>query len=327
MLKSRKPVIAVCAVRTGSGKSQTTRKIAMILKQKDYKVVAIRHPMPYGNLIRQEVQRFQKYDDLEKQSCTIEEREEYEPLIRKGIIVYAGVDYEKILRRAEKEADVIIFDGGNNDFPFIKPDLHIVVADPLRPGHEITYHPGETNLRMADVIIINKIDSARREDVESVISNARNANPKADIIKARSKIIVTSSAIIRGRKALVVEDGPTLTHGGMRFGAGSVAAKRFKAAKIIDARKHAVGSIKAVYAQYPHLKNILPAMGYSRNQIRELELTINRSDCDVVIDGTPIDMSKLLKIKKPIAVVDYELDDFGSPNIKTMLGRFETKFL
>ncbi len=310
MIKSKKPVISVCAVRTGAGKSQTSRKIAQVLKEAGKKVVAIRHPMPYGNLIEQEVQRFEKYKDFEKHKCTIEEREEYEPWIEKGFVIYAGVDYRKIIEKAEKEADVILWDGGNNDLPFYKPDLHIVVADPHRAGHELLYHPGEANLRMAQVVIINKIDTAKKEDIKLLESNINSVNNKAIIIRAESKIVVSNPSMLRGKKVLVVEDGPTLTHGGMKIGAGYIAAKRAHA-KIVSPLKYAVGSIKEVYKKYPHVKDVLPAMGYWKHQIEELQNTINKTPADVVIDGTPVKLAKLIKINKPIVNVEYFLQEKG----------------
>ena len=318
MLKSSKPVISVTAVRTGSGKSQVSRKLALILKKRGKKVVVIRHPMPYGNLKRELCERFATYEDLNKYKTTIEEREEYEPHINNGIVVYAGVDYEKILRQAEKEADVIIWDGGNNDFSFIRPDLNIVVVDPHRAGHELKYHPGETNLRMADVVIVNKIDSAKRSDIRQVIKNTKSVNPKAKIILAKSVVTVDKPELIKRKRVLVVEDGPTLTHGGMPYGAGTVAAKRYNC-KVIDARQHAVGSIKEVYKNFPHLKKELPAMGYSKKQIRELERTINSAKCDAVIDATPVTLPRLFKINKPVVQVNYELQEVGKLNLKKVL--------
>ncbi len=306
MLKSSKPVIAVCAVRTGAGKSPTSQYIVDYFRKKGLRVGVIRHPMPYGDLEKQEVQRFAQYDDFNKQQATIEEREEYEPYVRKGIVVYAGVDYEKILRLAEKESDIIVFDGGNNDFSFYHANLYITIADPHRPGHELLYHPGETNLRIADIILISKTGTAKKENIEKVISNARAANPKAQILKTDLKITETNGVSIRNKRALVIEDGPTLTHGGMRFGAGAIFAQR-QHAKIIDASRHAVGSIRETYKKYPHLKNILPAMGYSAKQIRELEATINRTPCDVVVEATPIDLTRIIKIKKPVAEIKYAL--------------------
>lgn len=318
MLKSSKPVISVCAVRTGAGKSQVSRKIAKILTSKGKKVAVIRHPMPYGDLKKQSVQRFASYEDLKKHKVTIEEREEYEPHIDNGIVVYAGVDYEKILRLAEKEADVIVWDGGNNDFSFIKSDLYITVADPHRAGHELMYHPGETNLRMADILIVNKADSAKKADIKTVVRNAKSVNPKAKIILAKSVVSVDKPELIKGRRVLVVEDGPTLTHGGMPFGAGTIVARIYKC-KIIDARLHAAGSIKNVYRKYLHLKNELPAMGYSRKQIKELEITINSAECDAVIDATPVNLSKLIKISKPIANVTYELGEEAARKLENLL--------
>lgn len=319
MLKANVPVIAVTAVRTGSGKSQTTRRLAQILQAHGKKVVVVRHPMPYGELADQAVERFATYEDLDKYQCTIEEREEYEPHIDKGIIVYAGVDYEAILRRAEKECDVLIWDGGNNDTPFYKPDLHIVVADPLRPGHEVAYYPGETNLRMADVVVINKVDSAKPEDVETVRGNAQSVNPDAVVVEAGSPITLADEEPIRNRKALVIEDGPTITHGGMTYGAATIAAQRFGASEIVDPRPYAVGSIKATFKKYPHLGKVLPAMGYGPKQIKELEETINAVPCDVVVSGTPIDLGRVLKADKPVAHVRYELDEIGHPNLEDVL--------
>jgi len=310
MIKSRKPIISICAVRTGAGKSQTSRKVAEILKNDGKRVVAIRHPMPYGNLVKQNVQRFATYRDLEKNNCTIEEREEYEPWIEMGIIIYAGVDYKEILKRAEREADVIIWDGGNNDLPFYKPDLHIVVTDPHRAGHELLYHPGEANFRMADVIVINKIGTAPKEGIETVLKNIKKYNPEAEIVKAESELIISDEFSLRGKKVLIVEDGPTLTHGGMAFGAGTVAAKK-SGAKIISPVKSAVGSIKEIYEKYKHVHNVLPAMGYGKKQIKELEETINKVNAEVVIDGTPVKLSGLIKINKPIVTVDYILKERG----------------
>ena len=310
-LHSSKKVISVCAVRTGAGKSPATRTVVDILLSMGKKPVVIRHPMPYGDLRKQAVQRFATYDDLKRQRCTIEEREEYEPHIRKGVVVYAGVDYEKILRQAEKEADVIVWDGGNNDFSFIKSDLRIVILDPHRPGHELRYHPGEVNLRMADLFIINKINTAKQADIQTVAANAKAANPRAPIVKARSKITVARPELIRGKKVLVVEDGPTLTHGGMAFGAGLLAAKAH-GGRVIDASRYAQGSIHAVYQRYPHLKRVLPAMGYSAAQVKELERTINKARCDAVVDGSPVDLSRLLSVNKPVVSVTYELDPVGN---------------
>ena len=311
MIKSRKPVIAICAVRTGCGKSQTTRKVCEYLKAIGKKVAVIRHPMPYGDLTKQICQRFAKLEDMDLHKCTIEEREEYEPHITAGNILYAGVDYGEILRRAEAEADVIIWDGGNNDLPFYQPDLHIVVTDPHRPGHELAYYPGETNLRMADVVIINKVDTADADKVLAVERNIRAANPKAKIIRAASPVTVSDPAVVKGKRVLVVEDGPTLTHGEMRYGAGHVAARRYGARKIVDARPYAVGSIKATFAKYTHITDILPAMGYGDKQMADLRKTIDATPCDLVIVGTPIDLTRLLKINKPSVRVTYDLREAG----------------
>jgi len=319
MLASSKPVVSVCAVRTGCGKSQTTRRVSLILRDMGYKVAVIRHPMPYGDLAKQAVQRFATYEDLDKYECTIEEREEYEPHLDNGMIVYAGVDYEAILRRAEQEADIILWDGGNNDLPFYKSDLHIVVADPHRPGHEVKYHPGEANARIADVFIINKVDTAEPEAVLEVRENLHSINPDALILEAASPIFVENPDAIRGKRVLVVEDGPTLTHGGMAYGAGWVAAKRFGAAEIVDPRPYAVGSIRDTYAKYPTTGAVLPAMGYGKEQIRELEETINRADADLVIVGTPIDLRRLMKINKPSDRVRYELQVIGAPTLEDIL--------
>ncbi|MFZ3059478.1 MAG: cyclic 2,3-diphosphoglycerate synthase [Candidatus Methanoperedens sp.] len=309
MLRSIKPVISVCAVRTGSGKSPTSQKLLDILKERGYKVVVVRHPMPYGDLLRQECQRFASMEDCVRNECTIEEREEYEPYICCGGVVYSGVDFKKILNAAEKEADIIIWDGGNNDIPFYKPDLHIVIADPHRAGHELTYYPGEVNVRLADVVIVNKVDSARKEDVELVIKNVRSINKKAVIMKANSAITADRPELIRGKRVLVVEDGPTLTHGGMAFGAGVIAAKKYGAKEMIDPRPHAMGSILKVYEDFPHLGAVLPAMGYSEAQTKELEMTINAADCDAVIAGTPIDLGGLLLLNKPVVRVRYRIEE------------------
>ena len=318
-VKSNKPVVSVCAVRTGSGKSQTTRRVSLILREMGYKVAAIRHPMPYGNLIRQEVQRFADYDDLVEQECTIEEREEYEPHIDNGVIVYAGVDYEKIIRQAEQEVDIVLWDGGNNDFPFYVPDLQIVVADPHRPGHESTYYPGETNARMADVFVINKVDTADPEKVIKVREALRMLNPKAIQIEGASPLFVDNPEEIRGKRVLVVEDGPTLTHGEMAYGAGYVAARRFGAAEIVDPRPFAVNSIAATYQKYPKTGPILPAMGYGEKQTKDLEDTINKSDVDMVIIGTPIDLTRVIKMNKPSQRVRYELQEIGQPTLADIL--------
>lgn len=319
MIESKKPVVAVCAVRTGSGKSQTSRKLAEILKNHGKRVVLVRHPMPYGDLAGQAVQRFATYKDLEREKCTIEEREEYEPIIDKGMVVYAGVDYGRILKKAEDEADVILWDGGNNDFPFYKQDLLITVADPLRAGHEIRYHPGETNLRMADVIVLNKMDSARDEDVQIVKKNIEQTNPKATVIFANSTIKVSDPGVIKGKRVLVIEDGPTLTHGGMGFGAGFVAAKKFGAKEIVDPRPYAVGTIEETYTQYPKTGSALPAMGYSERQVKDLEETIAKVDCDSVIVGTPIDISRVVRIQKPFIRVKYVLEEIGKPDLEDVL--------
>ena len=322
-IKSTKPVVSVCAVRTGSGKSQTTRKVSLILRDMGYKVAAIRHPMPYGDLVKQRVQRFATYADLDKHECTIEEREEYEPHIDNGVIVYAGVDYEAILREAEKEVDIILWDGGNNDFSFYVSDLQIVVADPHRPGHEVNFHPGETNVRMADVFVINKVDTANPDDVIAVRDNLHLLNPDAIVIEAASPIFVDNPEAIRGKRVLVVEDGPTLTHGGMAYGAGYVAARRFGAADIVDPRPFAVGSIIDTYRKYPDTGTILPAMGYGAAMVADLETTIANSDVDLVIIGTPIDLTRIMTIKKPSQRVRYELQEIGTPTLKDIL---EKKF-
>lgn len=322
MIKSNKPVISVCAVRTGSGKSQTCRKVSRLLHEFGFRVAAVRHPMPYGDLEKQKVQRFATVGDLKKHKCTIEEMEEYEPHIVSGTIIYAGVDYEAILRQAENDADIIIWDGGNNDLPFYKPDVHIVVADPLRVGDELRYYPSEANLRMADVVVINKIDSATPESVFTLRENIRSVNTKAKIIDAASPIMLEHSELVAGKTVLVIEDGPTLTHGEMKFGAGTVAAHKFGAAKIIDPRPYATGEIRKTYESYPNIGVLLPAMGYSDRQIRDLETTINKVPCDVVIVGTPIDLNRIIKIKKPALRVTYELEEIGEPSLRTILREF-----
>jgi predicted GTPase len=322
MIKSQLPVISVCAVRTGCGKSQTTRKIALLLKEKGHRVVVIRHPMPYGDLIKQKVQRFATYEDMIEQECTIEEMEEYEPHISNGILVYAGVDYGAILEEAEKEADIILWDGGNNDIPFYKANLEIVVADPHRPGHELAYYPGETNFRRADVLIINKMDTAIQEKVDQVLENIRLFNPEATIIRAKSPITVAEGDLIRGKTVLVVEDGPTLTHGGMTFGAGIVAAEKYGASHIVDPRPHAVGSIQETFAKYPHLDRVLPAMGYGKDQINELSQTIDKVECDLVISATPIDLRRLIQPHKKILRVTYDLEEMGTPDLEEILKDF-----
>ncbi len=318
-VKSIKPVVSVCAVRTGAGKSQTTRRVSQILIGMGYKVAAIRHPMPYGDLVRQTAQRFADYSDLDKHECTIEEREEYEPHLDNGVIVYAGVDYEKILRMAEQEVDIILWDGGNNDFPFYVSDLQIVVADPHRPGHELTYFPGEVNVRMADVFVINKVDTANPDHVIRVRENLRKVNPNAVVIEGASPLFVDDPAAIQGKRVLVVEDGPTLTHGEMAYGAGWVAARRFGAKEIVDPRPFAVGSITATYAKYPTTGNVLPAMGYGDQQTHELEQTIRNADVDLVIIATPIDLQRVIKIDKPSQRVRYELQEIGQPTLEDIL--------
>ncbi len=307
MLTSTKPVIGITAVRTGAGKSQTTRTISNILKQLGKKVVAIRHPMPYGDLARQACQRFAGYADLDKHECTIEEREEYEPHIDNGFVVYAGVDYEQIIRAAEQEADVILWDGGNNDLPFYRSDLHICIADPLRSGHELAYHPGEANFRMADIILINKCDSAQEADIAAIERNAALVNPKARVIRANSPVTCDRPELVKGMRALVIEDGPTLTHGSMTYGAGVVAAKAAGAHEIVDPSPYAVDSIAATYRKYPNAKGILPAMGYGEHQVKDLEATIEATPCDVVLSATPIDLTRVLKVTKPMTRVRYEL--------------------
>jgi len=319
MLKSNKPVVAVGAVRTGVGKSQTTRRVAEILRGMGKKVVAVRHPMPYGDLAKQAVQRFATYADLDKHQCTIEEREEYEPHIDRGVIVYAGVDYEAILREAEKEADVILWDGGNNDFPFYRPDVMITLVDPHRPGHELRYHPGEVNLRMADIVIINKIDTAAPEGVATVRRNIAEVNPRAVVVDAASPVSVEGWEQIRGKRVLVIEDGPTLTHGEMTYGAGVIAARKYGAAEIIDPRSYAVGSIAATYDKYNHLTTVLPAMGYGAKQIRELEATINAVDCDLIVVATPIDLRRVARFDKPAVRVRYDLQEIGKPDLSGLL--------
>jgi predicted GTPase len=318
-LKSTKPVVSVCAVRTGSGKSQTTRRVSLILRGMGYKVAAIRHPMPYGDLAKQAVQRFADYGDLDRHECTIEEREEYEPHLDNGVLVFAGVDYERILRQAEQEVDIILWDGGNNDFSFYVSDFKIVVADPHRPGHELRYHPGETNVRNADVFVINKVDTASAENVILVREHLRSVNPDAIVIEGASPLFVDDPGAIRGKRVLVVEDGPTLTHGEMAYGAAWVAARRFGAKEIVDPRPYAVGSIKATYAKYPTTGAVLPAMGYGDLQTKELEETINRAEADLVLIGTPIDLNRIIKINKPSQRVRYELQEIGQPTLEELL--------
>lgn len=318
-IKSSKPVISVCAVRTGSGKSQTTRRVSLDMIELGYKVAAIRHPMPYGDLVKQKVQRFATYADLDKNECTIEEREEYEPHIDNGVIVYAGVDYGAILKQAEQEVDIVLWDGGNNDFSFYVSDLAIVVIDPHRPGHESSYHPGETNVRLADVFVINKVDTAIPENVMSVRENIRRMNPSAQIIEAASPLFVDNPETIQGKRVLVIEDGPTLTHGEMAYGAGWVAARRFGAAQIVDPRPFAVGAIKTTYQKYPKTGSILPAMGYGDEMVHDLEKTINNSDVDLVISATPIDLTRIIKVNKPMQRVRYELQEIGQPTLMDLL--------
>ncbi|MGB4610148.1 MAG: cyclic 2,3-diphosphoglycerate synthase [Saccharofermentanales bacterium] len=328
MIPSNKPVIAVCAVRTGCGKSQTSRKIIEILQENGLKVVAVRHPMPYGNLSEQKVQRFAKIDDLKKHACTIEEMEEYEPHIVRGTVIYAGVDYEAILNAAENDpdgCDVIIWDGGNNDFPFYKPDLMITVADPLRPGHEVSYYPGEIALRMADAVVINKIDSADYQDIITVRGNIRKVNPEATVIDAASILTVDDISAIRGKRVLVVEDGPTLTHGEMKVGAGVVAAQRFGAAELVDPRPYAVGKLKNTFRTYPETGTLLPAMGYGDEQITDLAATIDACECDSVIIATPIDLKRVIDISKPCVKVDYQLQEIGKPDLEMVIGDFIKK--
>jgi predicted GTPase len=319
MLNAECPVVAVCAVRTGSGKSQTTRAVAKILKNAGKRVAVVRHPMPYGDLVKQEAQRFETFDDLISAECTIEEREEYEPHLAQGSIVFAGIDYGRILEMAQAEADVVLWDGGNNDLPFYMPDVHITVADPLRVGHETSYHPGETNLRMAHVVVINKVDSASAEDVDKLCETISVLNPEAEIVQARSPIVIEDGANIAGKKVLVVEDGPTLTHGEMTYGAGVVAARRAGAIELIDPRPWATGSIEEVYRQYPHIGPLLPAMGYSDKQRKDLADTINSSDADVVLIATPIDLRKVCDLSKPAFRVTYDLEVISNPSLKDLL--------
>lgn len=318
-IKSTKPVVAVLAVRTGCGKSQTSRKIVRLLRDAGKKVVAIRHPMPYGDLVKQKVQRFATLEDLKTHECTIEEIEEYEPHIALGGVIYAGVDYEAILREAEKEADVILWDGGNNDMSFYKADVTFTVVDPHRPGHELTYYPGNTSLRMADAAVINKIDSADAKDILTVINNTKIVNPNAVIIEGASPLMVDDPSIIKGKRVLVVEDGPTLTHGEMKYGAGTVAAQKLGAAEIVDPRPFTVKSITATYEKYPNIGILLPAMGYGDDQMKDLETTINNVDCDSVVIGTPIDLGRILKINKPSTRVTYELQEIGTNTLESVL--------
>jgi len=328
MVESRKPVIAVVATRTGCGKSQTSRRVIEILMEKGLNVVAVRHPMPYGNLIEQKVQRFAEVSDLEKHKCTVEEMEEYEPHVVRGNVIYAGVDYEAILREAEvdpKGCDVVLWDGGNNDFSFYKPDLTITVADPHRPGHEVSYYPGEVNLRLADVVVINKMDSADPEGIQEVRENIADLNPSAIVVDGASPIRVDDPEIIRGKRVLVVEDGPTLTHGEMRLGAGVIAALKFGAAELVDPRPFTVGKLTETFEIYPNIGQLLPAMGYSAEQLKDLETTINTCDCDSVVIGTPIDLNRIINIKKPNTRVFYDLQEIGNPNLTEILGEFVKK--
>ncbi|MCL2065946.1 MAG: cyclic 2,3-diphosphoglycerate synthase [Treponema sp.] len=325
MIKSTKPVIAVGAIRTGCGKSQTSRRIAEALMAKNLKVIAIRHPMPYGDLVAQKVQRFAAIEDLEKHKCTIEEMEEYEPHITRGNVIYAGVDYEAILRAAEndpKGCDVILWDGGNNDFPFYKPDLMVTVVDPHRPGHELSYYPGEITLRLADVVVINKIDSAGFDDIQTVRNNIEKINPRATVVDAASTISVDKPEVIRGKRVLVIEDGPTLTHGEMKIGAGIVAARRFGAAEIIDPRPYLAGKLVETFRTYPNIGRLLPAMGYGEQQMKDLAATIEKTDCDSVIIATPIDLQRVIKINKPCTRVEYSLQEIGRPNMDDVLEKF-----
>ncbi|HTX72416.1 MAG TPA: cyclic 2,3-diphosphoglycerate synthase [Rectinemataceae bacterium] len=324
-ITSTKPVIAVGAVRTGAGKSQTSRAIVQWLMKKGLKVVAIRHPMPYGDLVAQKVQRFATVEDLKKHKCTIEEMEEYEPHVVRGNVIYAGVDYEAILREAEKEADIILWDGGNNDFPFYKQDLMITVADPHRPGNETSFYPGEATLRMADVIIINKIDSASPENIQTVRDSIERVNPKAIVIDGASPISVDKPELIKGKRCLVVEDGPTLTHGHMKIGAGVVAARKFGAKELVDPRPYVVGKLAGTFKTYPNIGTLLPAMGYGDEQVRDLEATINKTDCDTVVIATPIDLNRIVKIQKPTVKVGYDLQEIGSPNLTEVLTEFLKK--
>ena len=321
MVEPVKPLISITAVRTGSGESQTTRRISQILKGMGKKLAVIRHPMPYGNLVDQEVQRFETYDDLDKHHCTIEEREEYEPHIDAGTIVYAGVDYEKILRQAEAEADVVIWDGGNNDFSFYRPTLSIVVLDPHRAGHELLYYPSGVNVRTADVVIINKVDTASLDDIQFTRHNVTQMNPHATIIEAASPIQVDDPSVIRDKRVLVIEDGPTLTHGGMEYGAGVIAAQRFGAEELVDARPYTVDSISETYRKYPKIGRLLPAMGYGKKQVADLQETVNRVDCDAVVIGTPIDLSRLLTFNVPVTRVRYELQEIGLPSLDKVIAR------
>ena len=324
-IKSTKPVISVCAVRTGCGKSQTSRKVIEVLMEMGLKVVAVRHPMPYGNLVEQKVQRFATIEDLKKHNCTIEEMEEYEPHVVRGNVIYAGVDYEAILREAEKEADVVIWDGGNNDFSFYVPDLMITVVDPHRPGNELSYYPGEVTLRVADVVVINKMDSASPENIQIVRENIEKVNPTAVVIDAASPLTVHHPELNKGKRVLVVEDGPTLTHGEMKLGAGTVAARKYGAKELVDPRPFVVGKLAETFKTYPNIGLLLPAMGYGDQQIADLEKTINNTDCDTVVIATPIDLQRIVKINKPATKVDYDLEEIGRPKLSDVLGDFVKK--
>ena len=320
-LKSSRPVVSVCAVRTGAGKSQTTRRVCRKLLDRGRRVVAVRHPMPYGDLAKQAVQRFAAFEDLDRFECTIEEREEYEPHLKTGTVVYAGVDYGAILKEAEREADVIVWDGGNNDLPFYKPDVEIVVLDPHRPGHELQYHPGEANFRRASCIVINKVDTADQKGIEEVKANIARCNPKALVIEAASPVTVEDPAAIRGKRVLVVEDGPTLTHGGMAYGAGVIAAQRFGAASLVDPRPYAVGSIATTFRKYPGIGTLLPAVGYGEKQMNELKQTIEKVDCDLVLIATPIDLRRTIRFERPALRVSYELQEIGKPDLDDALDK------
>jgi len=324
MVKAKVPVVSICAIRTGCGKSQTTRRVAEVLQGMGKKVVAVRHPMPYGDLVKQKVQRFAELADLDKHDCTIEEREEYEPHINRGVIVYAGVDYAAILEQAQEEADVVLWDGGNNDLPFYKADMEIVVTDPHRVGHELSYFPGESNLLRADVVVINKIDSADAEDVEELRENIQAANPDAVVVDAASPLTVEDGDQIRGKRVLVVEDGPTLTHGEMAYGAGVVAASKFGAAELVDPRPYTVGTITETFEKYPEIGMLLPAMGYGDAQVKDLEETINKTDCDLVVIATPIDLRRLITIDKPSVRVSYDLQEIGRPTLEDVLAKLSS---
>lgn len=319
MLQAKVPVVAVCAVRTGAGKSQTARRVVAALSERKKRVVVVRHPMPYGDLVQQRVQRFAAYADLDKHRCTIEEREEYEPHIDRGAVVYAGVDYAAIVHQAEQEADVIVWDGGNNDYAFYRPDVYITVADPHRPGHELRYHPGETNLRLADVVIINKVDTAAPENIAQVRDSIARVNPDAQVIEAASPLFVSDGASIRGKRVLVIEDGPTLTHGEMAYGAGVIAARRYGAAELVDPRPFAVGSIAETYRKYPQMGALLPAMGYGAEQMQELAATVARAQADLVVSATPIDLTRVIKLAQPVLRVRYELQEIGEPTLADIL--------